>query len=104
MVTIFFGNSPVNSSNFFQPFNSILASPSRSPLRNKASLTGLGSNKGSNWESFIGNLSPLLLSGMNFKLVDFFGFICLLNSSSSRFVKNLDNIPHPAFEAPPQIH
>ena len=51
----------------------------------------------------MGNLSPLLLRGKRFKEVFFEGFICRLSSFISKSEKNLDNIPHPAFDAPPQI-
>ena len=58
---------------------------------------------GSKLELFIGNLSPLLLRGKRFKEVFSDGFICRLSSLISKSEKNLDKIPHPAFDAPPQI-
>ena len=50
-----------------------------------------------------GNLSPLLFSGKRFSEVSFDVFICLLSSLISKSEKNLDRIPHPAFDAPPNI-
>ena len=88
---------------FSHPFNSILASPSSKACKYNESLIGLGSRIGSNLGLSTGNLSPLLLSGRRLREVFFEILICLLNSSISELVKNFDNIPQPAFEAPPQI-
>ena len=93
--------SIVSSRSFSHPFSSILARPSNKACKYSESLTGLGPRIGFKLELLIGNLSPLLLRGKRFKEVFLDGLICRLSSFISKSEKNLDNMPHPAFDAPP---